>query len=160
VRVVSFLDRLRARGLQVQSAPDVPRELPASLLDRLTDQELGSVVFLVDYAQFDFNGPRLSTFVWPEVRLSGETTAGRGALSNGDQGYRDALCSLIGSTVTGVLDSPKTGLVIQFGGAALVVNPAPADLQGPEIAVFQVNDDEHSWEVWRPGEGSFAAHSG
>jgi len=34
-----------------------------SLLERLTCATLSSVIFVGDYAQFGFNGPRLSTFV-------------------------------------------------------------------------------------------------
>jgi hypothetical protein len=86
-----------------------------SLLDRLVCEELSSVIFVGDYAQFDFNGPRLSTFVWPHVNAFG--TEWR----FGDQGYRDALCGLIGRTVTVVSDLPATGVVIRFDEDALVI---------------------------------------
>lgn len=123
---------------------------PESLLNRLLGEELSSVIFVGDYAQFDFNGPRLSTFVWPRVE-----TVGKG-LRFGDEGYRDSLCGLIGRTLTGVADSPETGVVLRFDEDTLVINPEPAELQGPEIAMLQMNDADRAWDVWRPGEGSFS----
>jgi hypothetical protein len=99
---------------------------PDSLLDRLIAEELASVIFIGDYAQFDFNGPRLRTFVWPRVEAVGQE------LRFGDQGYRDAVCGLIGRTLTAVADSAETGVVLRFDEDALVINPEPAELQGPE----------------------------
>jgi len=119
-------------------------------LGRLVTKTLSSVIFVGDYVQFDFNGPRLSAFVWPQVDAAGQTSR------FGDPGYRDALVSLISRDVTEVEDSPTHGLVLMFGGdAALMINPELDDLQGPEIAMLQMNDDEGAWEIWRPGEGSF-----
>lgn len=126
---------------------------PDSLLDRLIAEDLSSVIFVGDYAQFDFNGPRLSTFVWPRVEAAGNEWR------YGDQGYRDALCGLIGRTLTSVADSPETGVVLRFDEDALVINPEPADLQGPEIAMLQMNDSDHAWDIWRPGERSFSSRS-
>jgi len=101
------------------------------------------------YAQFDFNGPRLSTFVWPSVKTSGQVQR------FGDTGYRDALCTLIGRDVTAVVESPAAGLVLHFGDDAIDIHPEPADLQGPEIAMLQMNDVDRAWDIWRPGEGVF-----
>jgi hypothetical protein len=150
---VSYLDRLRGRSEQASSVPDAAEEPPDSLLDRLAGEELSSVIFVRDYAQFDFNGPRLSTYVWPLVEAAGPVAHER---RFGDQGYRDALCELIGRTVTEVCDSPDNGVVIRFDQGALVINPEPDDLQGPEIATLQTNDEDGTWAIWRPGEGCFS----
>lgn len=108
------------------------------------------MTFVGDYAQFDFNGPRLSTFVWPRVEVDAREW------TFGDSGYRDALCALIGRTLTSVVDVPGTGVVLRFDADALVINPEPEELQGPEIAMLHMNDDDHAWDIWRPGEGSFS----
>ena len=53
-------------------------------------------MFVADYVQFQFNGPRLTAFVWPHVNaLEGEKRLGV-------PGYRDALVSLIFRKVTDV----------------------------------------------------------
>lgn len=128
--------------------------MPDSPLARLLGEELSSVIFVGDYAQFDFNGPRLTAFVWPHVAsVDGPTGQQR---RFGDEGYRDALCGFIGRTVTEASDSPEIGVVIRFDEDALVINPDPDELQGPEIAMLQMNDENGTWDIWRPGEGSFA----
>jgi hypothetical protein len=43
-----------------------------SLINELVGEELSSVVFVADYVQFDFNGPRLTLFVWPTAQTFGE----------------------------------------------------------------------------------------
>lgn len=117
---------------------------------------MSSVVFVRDYAQFDFDGPRLTTFVWPQVKVGRPESPGARHWGFADQGYRDALCGLIGRTVTGAADSPATGVVLRFHEDALVINPEPGDLEGPEIAILQMNDASRDWNVWQPGRGSFA----
>lgn len=49
-----------------------------------------------------------------------------------------------------------TGVTVRFDGDGIVIDPEAADLQGPEIAMLDMDDPEHAWTVWRPGEGSFA----
>jgi hypothetical protein len=121
-----------------------------SLLQELVSEDLGSVVFVADYVQLDFNGPRLSLFVWPEVKAFGESKA------FGDPGYRDLLCTFIDRTVTAALESPDDGLVLSFEADSVCVNPRAAfELTGPEIGMLHLNDQDRQWDVWRPGEGVF-----
>jgi hypothetical protein len=49
--------------------------------------------------------------------------------------------------------------VLRFDEDALVINPEPAELQGPEIAMLQMNDADRAWDIWRPGEGSFSSRA-
>jgi hypothetical protein len=88
--------------------------------------------------------------VWPRIETFGEPR------TYGEPGYRDALCGLIGRTVTAADESEADGLVLQFDTDRLVVNPEPFEVAGPEIALLAMNDDEGTWTVWRPGEGPFA----
>jgi hypothetical protein len=124
-----------------------------SLLEALVAEELGAVVFVMDYLQLDFGNARFTAYVWPTVTI-GDVTR-----EFGDRGYRDALCALITHEVTSTEESPGAGLVIRFGLGEIVTNPEPTDLAGPEIAMLQVHEDafrEASWAVWLPGEHVFA----
>lgn len=124
-----------------------------SLLKALVDEQLGSVVFVMDYLQLDFSAARFSAYVWPTVTIGGAI------LHFGDPGYRDALCAFIAHEVVAVEESPETGLVIRFGLGQIVTNPEPTDLVGAEIAQLQVHEGpftDASLTVWRPGEGVFA----
>jgi hypothetical protein len=124
-----------------------------SLLEALVEEELGSVVFVVDYLQLDFVNARLSAYVWPTVSI-GDVDRGFG-----DPGYRDALCALITHEVIETEESAEAGLVIRFGLGEVVISPSPTDLSGPEIAMLQVHEDSFraaAWTVWRPGEGIFS----
>jgi hypothetical protein len=124
-----------------------------SPLQALVEEQLGSVVFVMDYLQLDFSAARFSAYVWPTVTIGGTS------LQFGDRGYRDALCALITHEVLSTDESPVLGLVIRFGLGEVVTNPVPTDLDGPEIAQLQVHQDsflDESWTVWRPGEGIFS----
>lgn len=117
------------------------------------EEELGSVVFVMDYLQLDFSSARLSAYVWPTVRIDEVDRR------FGDLGYRDALCALMAHEVTETEESKKLGLVIRFALGEVVINPRPTDLSGPEIAMLQVHADsfrDASWMAWRPGEGVFS----
>lgn len=127
--------------------------MSGSLLEALVEEELGSVVFVMDYVQLDFSAARFSAYVWPTV------TIGDATLHFGDRGYRDALCAFITHEVVSTDESPEVGLVIRFGLVEIVTNPLPADLGGPEIAQLQVHQDsfrDEAWAVSRPGEGIFS----
>jgi len=127
--------------------------VPDSLLEALVEEELGSVVFVMDYLQLDFGSARLSAYVWPTATI-GDVSRGFG-----DPGYRDALCALITHEVIETEESPVAGMVIRFGLGEVVINPEPTDLSGPEIAMLQVHADafrDASRAVWRPGEHVFA----
>ncbi|HSE43819.1 MAG TPA: hypothetical protein VLA89_00665 [Gemmatimonadales bacterium] len=127
--------------------------MSGSLLEALVEEELGSVVFVMDYVQLDFGAARFSAYVWPTVTIGGAT------LRFEDRGYRDALCAFITHEVLSTDESPEAGLVIRFGLGEIVINPVPNDLDGPEIALLQVHPDsfrDAAWAVWRPGEGTFA----
>ena len=126
----------------------------ATLFASLVDHKIESVVFVMDYAQITLWGPesspRLSFDVWPRLNTFGEVRV------FGDQGYRDALCGLIGRSVTAASESQTDGLVLRFDSDSVSVNPEPSDLSGPEIAMLSMNDTDGTWAIWRPGEGPFA----
>lgn len=124
-----------------------------SPLEALVEEQLGSVVFVMDYLQLDFGDARFTAYIWPVV------TIGDAALHFGEPGYRDGLCSLIAHEVTSAEESTEEGLVIRFGLGEISTNPAAEDLRAPEIAQLQLHEGpfrDAAWTVWRPGEGVFA----
>lgn len=119
----------------------------------LVEESLASVTFVHDYVQLDFGDARFTAYVWPSITISDVT------LRFGDRGYRDALCAFITHEVTTVEESPEVGLSIRFGRGAIITNPEPGDLDGPEIAqlhVYDPMDQTTRLMVWRPGEDTFA----
>jgi hypothetical protein len=122
--------------------------VPNELLSRLVGLELGSVVFVRDYVQLVFDGPRLTCFVWPMISVGGSV------LGIHDAGYRDALCSLIGHSVTATTEATGQGLRVDFTLGSVVLHPSIDEVDGPEIGMLDGFDD-HAWMVWQPGEVSF-----
>lgn len=124
-----------------------------SLLGALVEEQLESVVFVMDYLQLDFGIARFTNYVWPTVAI-GEVT-----IAFGHAGYRDALCAFIAQEVLSVEESHAAGLVIRFGLGEIITNPTAIDLHGPEIAQLKVCEgpfQQAGWMVWRPGEDVFA----
>ncbi len=113
-----------------------------SLMELLVEEELGSVVFVMDYLQLDFSNARFTAYVWPAV------ATGEVLVRFGDRGYRDMLCAFIAHEVTSVEESAEAGLVIRFGLGEIVTNPAPTDVAGPEIAQLQVHADAFREPAW------------
>jgi hypothetical protein len=62
----------------------------------LVGEQLNTVAFVMDYVEFEFNGPVLRALASPSVQ-SGEVR-----VRFPESGSRDALCSLIGSEVLAV----------------------------------------------------------
>ena len=119
------------------------------LLADLVGEDVASVIFVRDHVQLDFDGPRFSLFVWPGV------VTRTGLRHWGAPGYRDALCGLIGQTVTAAEESREAGLVVRLGACSVTVKPRPDEVRGPEIAMLEGFADRPDWMVWRPGEPPF-----
>ena len=123
-----------------------------SLLTRLAGCELAQVWFVRDYLTLIFEGNpnhwSWQCYAWPVVNRDGQE------FGHEDEGYRDALCSFIGSTVTIGGESAASGLSVSFGSGSVVLNPAGHEIAGPEIAMLAA-DQRGEWTVWRPGEDTF-----
>lgn len=124
-----------------------------SPLSRLQGSELAQVWFVRDYLQLIFEGePKhwsLQCYAWPAVQREGRR------VGFGETGYRDDLCDLIGSVMVSGTESESAGLSIVFDEGSLTLNPATAELVGPEIAMLHVLGEPGDWMVWRPGEKPF-----
>ena len=127
-----------------------------SILAHLIGEELGSVVFVRDYLQLDFDGPRLNSYVWPRLVGVGVERV------MGQAGYRDALCALIGSEVTGYRDDRDAGLVLNIGETALVIEPPEPGLRGFEMAELHLwtgTQGPPRWTMWTTDDGLDEARS-
>jgi len=103
---------------------------------------MSSVVFVMDYIQFDFSGPRLSAFTHPTMEIEGRT------LRWNDSGYRDALCEQITHYVSETNIRKDDAIELVFDtGAIIRISLKPDDYHGPEAAMFMVNltDDKRWW---------------
>lgn len=130
-----------------------------SLLRKLVGAKVESVVFVMDYLQLTLwlpeSSPTLTYYAWPVV--SAQDGVQR---SYGDSGYRDALFALITGYVVATESNRDAGLVLRFGGGEeLALRPTQAEVEGPEVAMLQMNDEARTWDAWRTGEHPFEAHT-
>lgn len=98
---------------------------PVALPD-LNERMLSSVRFGRDVVELDFSGYRLSTAGL--VVVAGASSR----LSNLEAGWRDALCSAIGSRVQRVRPAPADRFEIQFENGAVVLMPRTAGVSNDE----------------------------
>ncbi|MBJ7472524.1 MAG: hypothetical protein JHD16_14555 [Solirubrobacteraceae bacterium] len=100
-------------------------------LEDLVGEAVDEVCFPADYVELRFGGPILRLLLYPvSVQWSGQEW------DFPRPGSRDALCSTIGSTVSGV-DRTDTELTVVFSdGASLRARIDEADPRGPESVHF------------------------
>jgi hypothetical protein len=94
----------KARVLNMNNVNTGPE---SNELLRLRGEQLVSVIFVMDYVQFDFAGPRITAYDWPRV------VNDIGTYSNGSNHYRDVLCDQIAKIVKSI-DISKKLLTIEF----------------------------------------------
>lgn len=143
----------RVVGHHLGMSPDPSSYVPNELLGRLVGTRLYSVQFVHDYVQLRFEGqgenmPVMNCDAMPVVEAGGQT------LSDGEQGYADALRGLIPNFVQRTQEETGVGLRIEFPDGAIVLHPDREALTGPEIALLTGFEDR-AWMCWRPGEESF-----
>ncbi len=104
----------------------------------LQDAPLASVEFVQDFLQLHFDGPLLTLYAWPTVAdVDGISVA------YGEPGYRDALCSVIGETVsTPELDEGRS-LTIEFeNGTVFALSLREEDIDVAEAGSFRSTADD------------------
>ena len=123
------------------------------LLETLVGAELGSVVFVMDYIQFNFQpvgasgrSGRLSTYTLPRlIDLDGVIH------HPGSPGYRDGLIDLIPHVVSHASEVAAELRIDFDNGRRLVVSLTVEDGVDVEAAMLTLADPDE-WEVWRPGD--------
>jgi hypothetical protein len=108
-------------------------------MQELVGQELASVEFVQDYVQLHFDGPTISAYTQPSVRLKSSEV-----LSWGEPGFRDALCAEIASLVRSVEVRPEQVSIVFETGDQVWISLRDQDYRGPEALQFMIADDR----VW------------
>jgi hypothetical protein len=72
------------------------RSKPGMTIDDLKGKEISTVAFVRDYVEFHFDGPILRSIADPRITIHDRV------FQFPDRGSRDALCGVIGSTVTSI----------------------------------------------------------
>ena len=102
-------------------------------IETLEGEELNGVAFVMDYVELHFNGPVLRCLAPPTV------AGAKGSYTFPLAGSRDALCALIGATVSSVEIAEGRHIRVTFNEARAVTIPlAPEARIGPEAATFQM----------------------
>jgi hypothetical protein len=100
-------------------------------LQILIGEQLSAVTFVQDYLQLHFDGPRLTVFSHPVVRVGGKT------FHWGKPGFRDALCNNIAKKVTAAQVAYGDSIVIRFAdGSTIKISLKDEDYSGGEAVNF------------------------
>lgn len=85
-------------------------------LEQLHESQLSSVEFVHDYLQLHFDDTWLMLYVWPDV-----ADADGISVAFGEPGYRDALCSVIGESVSEAELNEGRSLTIEFENGTVLL---------------------------------------
>ena len=105
-------------------------------ISAIEGEELKAVEFVEDYLQLRFGEPLVKLYDWPHVLLTDFSVA------FGEPEYRNALCSLIGETVTAASLEEDDALTIEFGnGVVFGLSLREEDVDGPESGSYSESGD-------------------
>ena len=90
-----------------------------------------------DYLQLHFDGPVITLYTWPDV-----ADADGISIAFGQPGYRDALCSVIGETVTEPELNEGRSLTIEFeNGTVFALSLRDEDIDVVEAGSLHVEGE-------------------
>jgi hypothetical protein len=117
------------------SPSDKSQKRPLNL-EAIVGEQLSSVEFVQDYVQLHFDGPTITLFVWPIIKLHDKT------VNFGQLGYRDELCGRIGHKVLVASLRDGDALILTFDDStSLHTSLRPEDNTGPEVGYFRASAD-------------------
>lgn len=87
--------------------------------DDLVDEELSAICFVRDYVEFHFDGPMLRALSNALVAPAQDSTK----LGKGMEGWRNALCELIGLAVADVIVDELHAITLRFTTGSTLVIP-------------------------------------
>ena len=102
-----------------------------NLVETLVGESLSGVVFVMDYIQLQLDGSLVTYSVNPTI-LTEDIELGFG-----DRDYRNALCELIGTEVSGISASASGTIIIEFGASRI---EAERGDDSPETAGISLAD--------------------
>ena len=104
----------------------------------LSGEQLSAVEFVGEHLQLRFGEGLLTLYVWPDVADADGISVGFG-----QPGYRDALCSAIGESVTEAQLHDDAALTVEFeNGTVFALSLREEDLDTPEVGSFTDADGE------------------
>ena len=112
------------------------------LFGSILGEQLSSVEFVQDYLQLHFDGSTLTCYSWPKILVDFNS------YEIFDNGYRDAICKIIGCKIDKIYLNEKKSLSILFDKEYQIIlnlfrDESNQDL--PEFAYF--TDTENNWFV-------------
>jgi hypothetical protein len=107
-------------------------------LSSLEGEELNAVEFVEKHLQLRFGDALLTLYVWPDAADADGISVGYG-----QPGYRDALCSVIGETVSEAALHDDTALTVEFeNGTVFALSLREEDIEIPEVGSFLSADGD------------------
>ena len=108
----------------------------------LVQRELGSIILLKEYIQFNFDGSIFNFYDLPKLRIDSRW------LSPLEPGYFDCIKNFIGLKVTSFEETPGISLSLIFDNDYSVLLSLKAeDRSSAEVAMLQAERGER-WTVW------------
>ena len=118
-------------------------EAGLSSLERLVGKHVSSICFLPGYVQIRFEDLVLTCYTNPSVTISGEKFEHR------MQGFKDALCTLIGKTVQSAVETLREELAVYFDDSDwITISLRFADATSVEAAMLS-SQGGAIYNVWR-----------
>jgi hypothetical protein len=100
-------------------------------LDEIVGASLSAITFVMDYYQFQFDGPMLN--VLTSVTVDSES----GRAVTGDDQFRNLVCGQIGKIVRAVTVREGEAIVVTFeDGSEVRFSLKESDYPGPEAVIF------------------------
>ncbi len=100
-------------------------------LKRIVGSKLSAITFVLDYYQFQFDGP-LFNVLTPVTFISGSNQT-----RSGEDQFRNRVCAQIGKIVHGITIHENKELVITFeDDSQLLFSLQEKDYPGPEAVIF------------------------
>ncbi len=107
-------------------------------LSSLSGEELTAVEFVEKHLQLRFGDALLTLYVWPDVADADGISVGFGQI-----GYRDALCSAIGETVSETTYEEGRSVTVEFeNGTVFALSLREEDMDTVEAGSYTASDGE------------------
>lgn len=105
-------------------------------LRAVVGEKLSAVVFVLNYYQFQFDGPMFNVMTPVTVVLAAERS------ESGQDRFCNLICGQIGKVVSDILYQAGESISIIFDDASTVMfSLKPDDYQGPEAIIFYGRND-------------------
>jgi|SRR5450756_523466 len=103
----------------------------SNFYDDVIGEKLSAIVFVMDYWQFQFDGPTINALTRVQVSASGKV------LRDGDDQFRNLICDQIGKIVTEVTLTKSQVFTITFEDcSSIAISLNVEDYVGPEGIVL------------------------